>query len=47
MKLLLTVIVSMLLFGCDNTLEQAPNNLQKGDEYFAAKQYRSGGILLR
>ena len=39
MKLLLTVFFSMLLFGCDNTAEQAPNNLQKGDQYFAAKQY--------
>ena len=29
----------MFLFGCDNTAEQAPTNLQKGDEYFAAKQY--------
>ena len=39
MKLLLTVMFSLLLFGCDNTAEQAPNNLKKGDEYFAAKQY--------
>ena len=39
MKLVLTVIFSVLMFGCDNTPEQAPNNLQKGDEYFAAKQY--------
>ncbi|MGA9406939.1 MAG: hypothetical protein WBW71_07385 [Bacteroidota bacterium] len=39
MKYALTVIVSMLLFGCDSTADQAPSNLQKGDEYFAAKQY--------
>jgi hypothetical protein len=39
MKLLLTVVFSMFLFGCDNTAEQASNNFQKGDEYFAAKQY--------
>ncbi len=39
MKFALTVIVSMFLFGCDNTADQAPNNLKKGDEYFAAKQY--------
>ena len=39
MKLLLTVMFSMLLFGCDNTAEQAPTNLQKGNEYFEAKQY--------
>ena len=39
MKYVFIVIVSMVLFGCDNTAEQAPSNLQKGDEYFAAKQY--------
>ena len=39
MKYILAVIVSVLLLGCDNSADQAPSNLQKGDEYFAAKQY--------
>ncbi|MGA7160077.1 MAG: hypothetical protein WBZ48_03690 [Bacteroidota bacterium] len=39
MRYILTVILSILLFGCDNTVDQAPSNLQKGDEYFASKQY--------
>jgi hypothetical protein len=39
MKIVMLVVVSILLFGCDNTAEQAPSNLQKGDQYFAAKQY--------
>ncbi|GEM_PF-1972460 len=39
MKIVILVSFSMLLLGCDNTPEQAQNNLQKGDEYFAAKQY--------
>jgi hypothetical protein len=39
MKLVPAIIFLMLLFGCDNTAEQAANNLKKGDEYFATKQY--------
>ena len=47
MKYALTVIVSMFLVGCDSTADQAPGNLQKGDEYFAAKQYEVAEYVLR
>jgi hypothetical protein len=39
MKYVLTIIVAVLLVGCDSTSEQAPNNLKKGDQYFATKEY--------
>ena len=39
MKLLAAMMVAMLFIGCDNTPEQAADNLKKGDEYFAAQQY--------
>jgi len=39
MKFVVIIVFAVLFFGCDNTPEQAPANLQKGDEYFAAQQY--------
>jgi hypothetical protein len=39
MKYFVTIFLAVAFFGCDNTPEQAPANLQKGDEYFAAQQY--------
>lgn len=38
MKIITAVFLMLLLAGCDNTADQAPGNLQKGDEYFAAKR---------
>lgn len=39
MKYFFSIIAVLMLAGCDNTSEQAPGNLKKGDQYFEAKEY--------
>ena len=39
MKYIFSIIVAVLLVGCDRTSELAPNNMKKGDQYFATKEY--------
>ncbi len=39
MKYLYAIIISVVLFGCDNTAELASSNMKKGDDYFAMKEY--------
>jgi uncharacterized protein YcfL len=39
MKCIFSIIAVLMLAGCDNTSEQAPGNLKKGDQYFEAKEY--------
>ena len=39
MKRFIPLFAFLMMLGCDNTAERAPVNLQKGDEYFDAKQY--------
>ena len=32
-------MISTLLIGCDNSVDQAPVNMKKADQYFAERQY--------
>jgi len=39
MKYFFPLLLLFVFFGCDNSVERAPINLQKGDSYFDAKEY--------